>query len=95
MYFVDNLCVPRGAPNQAIAEKFLDYLLRPENSARNMTTIGYAMPNPEAVKLLPPALANNALMFTAPDVLARCQLMPAFEEHSRVIEAAWLQLKGE
>ncbi len=50
--FIDSLAVPKGAPNQENAEKFINYILKPEVSVLISEAFPYTNPNAEAVKLL-------------------------------------------
>jgi spermidine/putrescine-binding protein len=59
--FIDHLAIPRNARNQAAAEKFIDYILRPEVSVRISEEFPYTNPNLAARRLLTPEqLANPA-----------------------------------
>jgi spermidine/putrescine transport system substrate-binding protein len=57
--FIDNLAVPQGAPNKAAAQRFIDYVLRPEVSVKISKEFPYTNPNAEARKLLTPAERAN------------------------------------
>jgi spermidine/putrescine transport system substrate-binding protein len=50
--FIDSLAIPKGAPNKENAEKFIDYILRPEVSVKISKEFPYTNPNAEARKLL-------------------------------------------
>ena len=50
--FIDSLAVPKGAPNKENAEKFINYILKPEVSVLISGEFPYTNPNAEAVKLL-------------------------------------------
>jgi len=59
--FIDSLAVPKGAANQENAEKFINYILKPEVSVKISDAFPYTNPNAEARKLLTKAqLANPA-----------------------------------
>jgi spermidine/putrescine transport system substrate-binding protein len=57
--FIDSLAVPKGAPNKENAEKFINYILKPEVSVKISDAFPYTNPNAEAVKLLKPAQRDN------------------------------------
>jgi spermidine/putrescine transport system permease protein len=57
--FIDNLAVPKGAPNKAGAQKFINYVLRPDVSVRISKEFPYTNPNVEARKLLTPEERAN------------------------------------
>ncbi|MFT4415272.1 ABC transporter substrate-binding protein [Fredinandcohnia humi] len=49
----DNFVIPKGAPHKENAEKFIDFILRPEISKEISMEYPYGNPNVEALKLLP------------------------------------------
>ncbi|MBK8257596.1 MAG: spermidine/putrescine ABC transporter substrate-binding protein [Polyangiaceae bacterium] len=68
--YIDHLCIPSGAGNKTDAEKFINYVLRPEVSKLVSDKFPYLNPNIEARALLteaqrqnpasyPPALMSN------------------------------------
>ena len=57
--FIDSLAIPKGAPNKGNAEKFINYILKPEVSALISGEFPYTNPNAEAVKLLKPEQRDN------------------------------------
>jgi len=50
--FVDSLCIPKGAPHKEAAEKFINFILRPEISALISKDFPYTNPNQAARELL-------------------------------------------
>jgi spermidine/putrescine transport system permease protein len=59
--FIDNLCIPRNSTHKAAAERFINYILRPEVSKIISDKFPYTNPNAEARKLLSKEqLANPA-----------------------------------
>ena len=57
--FIDSLAIPKGAPDKENAEKFINYILKPEVSVLISDAFPYTNPNAEAVKLLKPAQREN------------------------------------
>ncbi len=57
--FIDSLAVPKGAPNKENAEKFINYILKPEVSVLISKDFPYTNPNAEAVKLLKKSALDN------------------------------------
>ncbi len=68
--FLDNLCVTDGAKNKDNAEKFLDFVLRPDISQLVSEEFPYLNPNTEAVKLLGDDYINNPASNIPEDVFA-------------------------
>jgi spermidine/putrescine transport system substrate-binding protein len=57
--FIDNICIPKGAEHKAAAEKFINYILRPEVSKLISDKFPYTNPNAEARKLLSARQLSN------------------------------------
>ena len=93
LFFIDNLCIPSNAPNKEIAEQFINFLIRPDNTASNIQTILYAMPNPDAIKLLPDSLKNNSAIFPSDQMIKNMNLNKDQGEFSKNLEKAWTKVK--
>ena len=91
-FFVDNLCIPASAPNKKNAEKFINFLLDPANSAKNITMIQYAMPNDKARLLLEPSLRDNLIMFPNLSDISSLELIDDKGDFNKQIDKAWTDL---
>lgn len=67
--WMDNMVIPKNAKNRANAHAFIDFLMRPKNSAIISQAIGYATPNEAARQLMPPEIANNPIIYPPPTEL--------------------------
>jgi len=59
----DSFVVPANSPHKATAEAFINFILRPEISARIVEESAYAMPNDAAERLIKPDILNNPLIY--------------------------------
>jgi spermidine/putrescine transport system substrate-binding protein len=59
MLGVDNMVIPAGAQNHALAEAFIDYILQPEVGAAISNFTAYASPNQSAINM---GLINEELL---------------------------------
>jgi len=57
--YVDNWAIPKGAPEKALAESFVDYLLRPDVSAAAANAHRYASTNEAAKAKILPEILNG------------------------------------
>jgi spermidine/putrescine-binding protein len=93
--WIDNLCIPRGAPNPELAHRFIDYLLRPEVAAAISKAVRFATPNAEAQKLLPRELLEDPLVYPREEDLRRCSLLGELSPDLKAaLEDAWSQVKA-
>lgn len=89
--FVDNLVVPKTSTRRPLAERFINYLLRPEVAAKNSSFLSYPTPNAAAKPLLDPKarganyeLPANVKFHSIEDVEAAGELY----------EKIWTELKA-
>lgn len=69
----DCLCIPKGAPNPALANQFINYLLDGNVGAEITRTIRYPTPNAAAAALMPDEYKRNPVIFPPQAAMARCQ----------------------
>lgn len=55
----DNIVIPKTAKNVKGSYDFINFMLRPENAAKNAEYIGYSTPNKKAVELLPKEITTD------------------------------------
>ncbi len=61
--FVDAMCIPTACKNKEAAEKFIDFMLRPEIMAMNTIEVCYSSPEKAARELLPEKLRDSTLSY--------------------------------
>lgn len=73
--WMDNFAIVKGAKNKENAEKFLNFLCRPEIMKMNFEYITYSVPSSKARKLLPDEYKNSTIAFPALDSLKNCEVL--------------------
>jgi putrescine transport system substrate-binding protein len=63
LLFFDVMVIPADAPRPGNAQKFINYILRPEVHASLTNKVFYANPNAESKKFIKPEVANNPTVF--------------------------------
>ena len=71
MVWFDNMAIPKGAPNKVMAEKFINFMLRPDIIAVASNTIGYANPNLKATEFVNDEISNNPAMYIPEDTMQK------------------------
>jgi len=69
--FFDVMVIPADAPRPGNAQKFINYILRPEVHASLTNKVFYANPNPASKTFVKPEVANNPSVFLSPDDMGR------------------------
>jgi putrescine transport system substrate-binding protein len=67
LLFFDVMVIPADAPRPGNAQKFIDYILRPEVHASLTNKVFYANPNPASKKFVRPEVASNPSVFLSAD----------------------------
>lgn len=93
-FWTDNLCIPANSEHKEEAELFIDFLLRPENSAQNMTSIAYAMANDSARQLLDSAFRYNYIIFPEENQIKRLTIVEDLGEFNKALDRAWTEVKA-
>ena len=72
--FIDSLAVPKTARNKDLAEKFINFILRPDIGKMILDDFPYYSPNAEARKLLSEAERNNPASYPPGFDVTKAQL---------------------
>lgn len=89
----DSMCIPKGAKNKENAEKFIDYILRPEVSAAIGEYVGYSLPNKEGVKLLPEDMQNDEVAYPNLKELPKMEVFKDPKDINSVYDDIWAEVK--
>jgi spermidine/putrescine transport system substrate-binding protein len=92
--WVDAMCVPKGAKNKENAEKFIDFMCRPEIALLNFEEIMYCTPNAGAIELLDEETKADETLFPPEDVIARCEFYLDIADDIRTYDRIWLAVKS-
>ena len=72
--WLDSWVIPANAPNKENAEKWINFLCRPDIAKKNFEYITYPTPNKGAFDLLDSELQNNKAVFPDTDSLKNCEV---------------------
>jgi putrescine transport system substrate-binding protein len=93
--WLDNMYIPIDAKNVDNAYLFLDFMLRPEISARNTNAIGYANANRSATPLVDPAISGDPAIYPDEEIWSRlheAEVLPP--KLQRVRTRSWTRIKS-
>jgi putrescine transport system substrate-binding protein len=93
--FFDMLAIPADAPHPKNAHLFINYLLRPEVSARNSSAVHFASSNSAAYSLIDPTIYNDRGIFPAPETTAHLTAnLPRSQAYMRLLNRMWTRVKS-
>ena len=70
----DNAIIPKSSKNPELAEKFINFLNRPEVAKQNSEYIGYSTPNKAALALMDEYWTQNEIYNPPQEVIDRCEI---------------------
>lgn len=93
--WVDSLVIPYGAPNHALAEVWIDYILDPQVGADISNYTAYASPNQAAIDLglIDEAYLSSPVIYPDEETLARLFTLTAVPDAEVDYSNAWDELK--
>ena len=93
--FIDAMCIPKGAENKENAEKFINFLCRPDIAQMNCEYIWYSSPNKGAIELMGEEYENNHVLNPSQEVQDRCEFFHDIDDTFRKIyENLWMEIKN-
>ncbi|MDZ4199324.1 MAG: spermidine/putrescine ABC transporter substrate-binding protein [Kiritimatiellia bacterium] len=90
----DDMVIPAGARQVALAHAFINFLHDPEVAAQNSDYIGYVCPNAAAYPLMSEDLRANPALFLAPEIRQRCEMIDDVGEAIRIYTRVWDRVKA-
>ena len=99
----DSAVIPKTAKNKANAEKFINFLCRPDVAAMNWNYIWYSTPNKGAIELIEDPegdyegyeYSDNRTLSPTDEIMDKCEFFRDIpENYLSVYEALWMDLKN-
>lgn len=86
----ENFVIPATSPHRELAERFLNFVLRPEIAAQIANENFYATPNEAAYALIAPEIRNDPVIFPPNDVLHNAEIvLPLTPVGQALYEKTW------
>ena len=89
----DSMVIPVTSKHQEVAEKFINFMCRPDIAKKNAEYIGYSTANVEAQKLLDDEVKNNPLRYPDLSTLNNMEIFAYDPELSQKYSELWQQVK--
>lgn len=90
--FFDAMCIPATAKNPEGAEKFIDFLCRPDIAVQNFEYVGYAIPNQGAIDLLGDDYLNSPVSNPPQELLDKCEIFEYLGDATKTYDRIWTEI---
>jgi len=92
MLWGDSFVISAKSPQQDTAERFVDFLLRPEISAEIINTYSYPSANEMALPFIDPEIAANPIVYPPNEVIQKSEwYLPLGEDGEELYKEIWAQ----
>ncbi|HSH34817.1 spermidine/putrescine ABC transporter substrate-binding protein [Schnuerera sp.] len=91
----DNMVIPKSGKNKELAEKFINFMNRPEIAAKNTDYIGYSTTNYAALKYLPEDIVNSKVAYPTDEEIGEVEIFKDLEDFLKVYDEIWLEIKAQ
>ncbi|MDR1559729.1 MAG: ABC transporter substrate-binding protein [Clostridiales bacterium] len=91
MWF-DAIVIPKGSTRKAEAEKFIDYLCRPDVCLKNVEEIGYSTVNSETFEMLPEEMKTNPAYWPPDEIYDRCEVFSDLGDFTDEYDRVWTEV---
>lgn len=95
--WIDSWVIPKNAKHKDNAEKFIDFLCRPDIAKLNFEYITYSIPNSEGRKLIEEDwMRNSEIVFPEPESLSKCETFQFLGDENDVLyNKLWREVKSK
>lgn len=94
--WIDSWVIPKNAKNKENAEKWIDFMNRPEIAKKNFEYITYPTPNEAAYNLLDDELKSNTALFPTDNMLKNCEVYEYLgEDADKIYNDLWKEIKSK
>ena len=95
--WIDSWVIPKNAEHKENAEKFINFLCRPDIAKMNFDYITYSTPNTGARELIEdPAIRNSNIAFPEPEDLVNCETFRFLgDKYDAIYNQLWREVKSK
>ena len=94
--WIDSWVIPKNAEHKENAEKFINFLCRPDVSAANLDYIGYSTPETAAKEYMDDEVIESPVSYPDDETLARSESFAELGiEATQTMNDLWLSVKTE
>ena len=94
--WIDSCVIPKNAEHKENAEKFINFLCRPDIALKNFEYITYSTPNKGAFELLDEDMQNNKAVFPDIDSIKNAEVLKYLgDDVDEIYNEAWKEVKSK
>ena len=92
--WIDNMCIPVGAPHPENAHAFINYILDPKVNADIANFVHYGSPNAAARDYILPEDLKNTAIYPSASSISASEVIVDVGDKARLFDEAWVAIKA-
>lgn len=93
--WMDNMVIPKTSKNKELAQRFINFILRPDISAKLSKAYPYGNPNKASHALTDAKIMKNPASYPSQASLKKAEWLKDVGQASGLYDRIWTELKGE
>lgn len=85
----DGMVITKNSKHKELAEKFINFMCRPDIALKNAEYIGFTPANNAALEMLDEETLDNHIFLPTEDELLRCQMFEDLGDFQKAVDKAW------
>lgn len=91
-FYVDAMCIPKGAPHKEAAEMYINFMCETLVALKNCEYVMYSTPHTEAFKYLDEEV-QNSISYPSEEIMAKTEAFEALPtETTKLVDSLWTDL---
>ena len=92
--WIDNMCIPMGAPHPENAHAFINYILDPKVNADIANFVHYGTPNAAAREYILPEDLKNTAIYPSASAISASEVIVDVGAKAKLFDEAWVAIKA-
>ncbi len=92
--WIDNMCIPKGAPHPENAHAFINHIMDPKVNADIANFIHYGTPNAAAREYVLPEDLKNPAIYPTSSAIQASEVVVDVGDNARLFDEAWVAIKA-
>ena len=92
--WIDSMCIPKDSKNKEAAQKFIDFMCRPDVAEKNQEYIYYCSPIQQVVDAYDEEEVAEIALNPSEEVLERCEFFSDLSEYMTLYDKIWMEIRA-
>ena len=92
--WIDGMCIPKASKNKEAAQKFIDFMCRPDIAEMNQDCIYYSSPIRQVVEGYSDEEKANEALNPTDEILERCEFFNDISGNMDLYDKIWMEVRA-